>query len=137
MSFYGGASIEIDTIQGQFTTNYEASPTIFGDFIATNYSTGQTLRLSLYDEDENSFPFSNNGVFLINSDLIRASARYTTFGGTDIEATSGSVTVNEFRRIEETNPTLIEISGIFDFTDGFESVNGTFDNIRLICLECE
>ncbi|WP_422107797.1 hypothetical protein [Winogradskyella sp.] len=137
ISFNGGMAIEIDTLQGQFVNTYQESATISGSFSATNFTTGQTLLLFLYDDDENSFPFTNNGVFPINSDLIRATARYTEFSGTDIQANSGSVAISEYRRIDEPNRTLFEISGTFDFTDGSESVNGRFDNIRLVlCVEC-
>ena len=95
-------------------------------------------RITLFDEDINSTPFLDNSTFTIGSSgLIRASALYAESGGVSINATSGSVTINDYNRIERNNQIRYEISGTFSFTDGTESVNGTFNNFELICFECE
>ena len=138
MSFYGQAPIQVDTLEGQFLGNYEVGRTIIADMVALSFATNETLRITLFDEDLNSTPFLDNTTFIIGSSgLIRASAVYEVFGGLSINATSGSVTINEYNRIERNNQIRYEISGTFSFTDGTESVDGTFNNFELFCLECE
>ncbi|MEM7105242.1 MAG: hypothetical protein AAF502_19040 [Bacteroidota bacterium] len=138
LSFNGNPPVKIDTLQGQFVAEYAVSPTSTGSFSATNYTSGQTLLLFLYDEDENSFPFTNNGVFPVNSDPIRSTIRYYEFGGgLDIEATTGSVTITKYERTEENNLIFIIISGNFNASNGIDSIEGTFNNVRVQCLQCD
>jgi hypothetical protein len=137
MSFNGAAPIAIDTLQGQFVGNYEVGSTIFMDFVATNYTTGQSIFITLYDEDESSSPFLTNSTFSIGSGQIRSAARYREFDGLDIQASFGSVTLNEYMRVDKSDGIYYEVSGTFTFSDGTENMTGTFDNLRLFCLECE
>ncbi|MEO1437393.1 MAG: hypothetical protein AAFV80_17755 [Bacteroidota bacterium] len=137
ISFNGAAPIVIDTLQGQFVSEYQVSNTATGSFSATNFDSGQTILVFMIDEDENSFPFTSNGVFPVNNDAIRSTIRYTEFGGVDIQATSGSITVTAYERIEADNRVSVKISGTFNASDGTDSVEGTFNNITLQCLQCE
>lgn len=139
MSVNGGPLVPIDSVQGQFVKHYDVSPTIEAHILANNYSTGAGLDIRLIDDDENSFPFANNGVFPINNNNpIRALVKYNNFKeDLYIQATTGSVTVTKFNRIEENNYDSIEISGHLSISDGSESLEATFNNILLICFECE
>ncbi|MGC6432227.1 MAG: hypothetical protein ACON5F_14370 [Jejuia sp.] len=138
MSFDGAPLIDIDTVQGQFVKAYNVSPTIEAHIIAINYSTGDGLNIRLIDEDENSFPFTNNGVFPINDNPIRATVRYVNSKEEKtIQATDGSVTVTKYERIPGNNYDSIKISGTLSISDTSQNLEATFNNLLLICLECE
>lgn len=138
MSFNGGPLIDIDTVSGQFVKAYNVSPTIEANIIAINYTTGEGINIWLTDDDENSFPFTNNGVFSVDDSPIRATVTYT-INREDISfsAIEGSVTVTKYERIPGNNFDSIKISGVLSVSDGTENLEATFNNIRLICLECE
>lgn len=138
MSFNGGPLIGIDTIQGQFVKDYNVSPTIEAHLIAVNYSTGEGLNIRLIDEDKDNFPFINNGDFPINNNPIRATVRYVNSKEEKtIQATDGFVTVTNYERIPGNNYDSIKISGNLSISSESENLEATFNNILLICLECE
>lgn len=138
MSFNNGPLIDIDSLDNGISNDYSKRPTIDAGFGAANYTTDETLGIGLFDEDPNSFPFTNNGVFPINNSLIRAQLRYINNQENKIfDATAGSVTITKFDRITNNSQILIQISGTFDVSDGTENLTGTFNNIRMRCLECE
>ena len=132
----GQLSAELKTITGEVDTDYEVFPLVHASIIGKSVNGDTTLSIALNDDDENLFPFKNNGIFNVGGTSINASVTLVQ-GNTTTIANTGSVTITQFERTDNASNDFIKLSGTFVVSDGTLSISGTFTNIILPCGECE
>jgi len=132
----GQLSTELESITGEVDTDYEVFPLVHASIIGKSVNGDTTLSIALNDDDENLFPFKNNGIFNVGGTSINASVTLVQ-GNTTTIANTGSVTITQFERTDNASNDFIKLSGTFVVSDGTLSISGTFTNIILPCGECE